>query len=155
MGVQTALIEQAYMPTTFATTIPTAYMERPTYAAPTVVEPIVYSAPALVEERISLAVPRSTGKDLKTGGKVVSERPISREELSANGNLAEAPPETRQGGYSTGFSAARAAPVAYEQSAFIGSSRRSLSTVPQAIGQVQSSYAIPRPRSGSLSTSVG
>merc|ERR1719215_1454251 len=161
---QTTLIEQAYTPATYATALP-SYMERPSYVAPIVAEPIAYSAPALIQEPVSYAVPSVSmsspgpGKDLKTGGRVVSERPISREELSASGNLAEGMPETRQGMYSTGFSASRAMPVALEQPAFIGSSRQSFSTMPQAIGQVQSSYAVqgvdPFLRSGSLSATMG
>lgn len=128
----TTYFEQAYAPTTFASAVPTTVIEQPAYmrAGPTYVEPVSYSAPARVEERFSYAVPSvsmssyGAGKDLKAGGRVVSERPISREELSAHGNLSESMSETRQGTYSNnGFAASRVAPVAFEQSAFIGSSR--------------------------------
>lgn len=37
-----------------------------------------------------------TGMDLKASGQVVSERPVSRQEMASGGNLIEGPDETRQ-----------------------------------------------------------
>merc|ERR1712194_924628 len=123
----------AVAPTTFANIVPTTVNPIASSQLRTAsYEPMAYSAQARVP---SVAMGSyGSGKDLKAGGRVVSERPISREELYAHGNLSETMAESHQSVYSGGFGAGRAAPVAFEQSAFIGSGRQSYGTVPRSIG---------------------
>lgn len=117
-------VEPAIAPISYGASLPTTFVEpvyaapRPQaieYAAPRTVTPVLeyaaprtvapaveYMQPSFIEERVSYAAPSTfangAGRDLKAGGRVVSERPISREELNQTGNLSESYAEPQ--GYS-------------------------------------------------------
>lgn len=90
-----------------------------TYAAPAAVTP-TYFEPAGIsyaEPVINVNINRSAPaqQDLKAAGRVVGERPISREELAASGNLGEAPGEAYTNAYNVtgGISGLNAGVSAY------------------------------------------